>query len=104
MRLIDVDALAYEILETYGDVVKPAEVNEVVDDIYGMVINAPTIGGWIPCSERLPEKEGFYLVTMDGEICGVDHVFTTICGFECGEWDEGKIFAWQRLPDPYEAS
>lgn len=56
---------------------------------------------WIPCSERLPEEEGFYLVTMDGEICGVDHLFTTTCGFECGEWDEGRVFAWMPLPEPY---
>lgn len=25
---------------------------------------------WIPVEERLPEEDGFYLATLDGEICG----------------------------------
>lgn len=43
MRPIDADAVAHEILEEYGDVVKSEEVNKAIDKIYGMVINAPTI-------------------------------------------------------------
>lgn len=63
-------------------------------------------GEWIPCSERLPKKDGFYLATIDGEIAGVDKSFTGLAEFENGKWidDEGDykpIIAWQPLPEPY---
>lgn len=68
--------------------------------------------GWIPCGKRLPEKNGFYLVTFE---CGyVEYLFY---GLEEKEWyfvADGKeenneswrekakdIIAWQPLPEPY---
>lgn len=56
---------------------------------------------WIPCSERLPEEDGWYLETV---ICGI--VKRTGFGlFKNGIWkhfdDEIKTIAWQPLPEPY---
>lgn len=31
--------------------------------------------GWIPVEQRLPEKDGFYIATIDGEIIGEDDPF-----------------------------
>ena len=61
----------------------------------------PKIGEWIPCSERLPEEEGWYLETV---VCG--SVKRTGFGlFKNGIWkhfdDEIETIAWQPLPDSY---
>lgn len=58
--------------------------------------------GWIPVSERLPEKEGKYLVTtFGGGMYDVDtsHFFI----WEDGEteWGEYGVEAWMPLPEPY---
>lgn len=64
---------------------------------------------WIPVEERLPEKDGFYLVTMDGEIAGEDKPFTGLTEFENGKWFDDEddyqcVLAWQPLPEPYRPS
>ena len=62
---------------------------------------------WIPTSERLPEKEGAYLVT-----CGVDYPFLAVLEYdpEKGwhvEGDSSFVFsdcyvrAWVPMPEPY---
>ena len=58
---------------------------------------------WIPASERLPEENGTYLTTLDGELVGQEEPFTGMCGFENGRWDEeGCVIAWKPMPAPYE--
>lgn len=59
---------------------------------------------WIPCSERLPKKEGFYLVTL-----GYKHGAETNIRFfkiENGKcywslWGNENITAWMQKPEPY---
>ena len=61
-----------------------------------------TNAGWIPVEERLPEEDGTYLCTLDGELCGIEEPFTGMCGIEDGTWDEPDcVLAWRPLPDPY---
>lgn len=64
--------------------------------------SADAVQGWIPCSERLPEKTGWYVVTVVG--------FETITDMltfykEVSAWsdvtDEQKVVAWMPLPTPY---
>ena len=54
-------------------------------------------GGWIPCSERLPEVNGWYLVTNELGIVQQQH-------WGASHWrklrDEAVI-AWMPLPEPY---
>ena len=58
---------------------------------------------WIPVGERLPEENGTYLTTLDGELVGQEEPFTGMCSFENGRWDEeGCVIAWKPLPEPYE--
>ena len=54
-------------------------------------------GEWIPVSERLPDKNGNYLVCLDnGEITtGIFDEEELFMGF----W--GYMTAWQPLPEPY---
>jgi hypothetical protein len=61
---------------------------------------------WIPCSERLPEEDGFYLATCDGEICGEDEPISGMAEFENGKWVDDEddyqcVLAWMPLPEPY---
>lgn len=79
-----------------------------------MIENAPTIEPqphWIPCSERLPEENGQYLITVKYvHVDGYDDIYA-----EHGEWTDGKwdmfcfghcgkvenIIAWMPLPESY---
>ena len=62
--------------------------------------------GWILVDERLPESDGFYLATLDGEILGQEEAFAGLAEFEHGKWIDDKedykcVLAWQPLPEPY---
>jgi len=71
-------------------------------------------GGWIPCSERLPEKDDQYICTVkfkhengypDEETHAVEYIKAY------GGWDMDRFFnecnprliAWMPLPEPYKA-
>lgn len=67
--------------------------------------------GWIPVSERLPEKDGSYLVCMNWDYRNMD-VLMWADGWNCirlindkvdrkSEIDGEKITAWMPLPIPY---
>jgi hypothetical protein len=59
-------------------------------------------GFWTPLSVASPLKDDTYMVTLDGEICGIDEPIVGMCGYENGKWDEeGYIIAWMPLPKPY---
>lgn len=66
---------------------------------------------WIPCSERLPEEDGQYIITVKYKHEeGYEDIYA-----EHGEWNNGKwdmfyfghcgevekILAWMPLPEPY---
>lgn len=60
---------------------------------------------WIPCSERLPEKSGSYLVTTYSDdisqyISDIDQFIYN--GMPNGYWINGDdVIAWQPLPEAY---
>jgi len=74
---------------------------------------------WIPCSERLPEKSGRYLVTRGSNVCGslcdkVDILnYSDLMGLKKEKiWWSGNVgkidfekydhvIAWMPLPEPY---
>lgn len=80
------------------------------------IINAqPKAVGWIPCSERLPEKDGIYIV--DDRVFNSPWIHTA--GFKVssqawcenhgvyyddkyGRYEDGRVTAWQPLPAPWE--
>ena len=57
---------------------------------------------WIPCSERLPEEDGEYLVTdvSGGAATVTETYFITDCEGE-GHWGALDVIAWMPLPEPY---
>jgi len=69
MRLIDADALDNRILTTTY-----TEKNFwALNLLSGYVKEAPTIGGWISVKDRLPEKNGRYLVCENGEVYSAEY-------------------------------
>ena len=67
--------------------------------------------GWIPCSERLPEDNGVYFVTLDDDIMprcidvrnfrnGVFEQRFIVSPVQ-GKCQEKKVVAWMPLPEPY---
>jgi hypothetical protein len=54
---------------------------------------------WIPCSERLPEEDGYYLVTASSAYGDI----TDIVLYLSDRWVKkaSKIKAWKPLPEPY---
>lgn len=60
---------------------------------------------WVLVTEKLPTKEGLYIVTMDGEIAGQKEPFASTGYFENGQWDDDGdcVIAWMSLPEPYKA-
>lgn len=118
MRLIDADKLIEDIESYRGDIF----VNEIVE----LIKEVPTIGEWIPCSERMPEEyESIFAkfkgtdqwkgamfekisdnvnVTVEFE----DGTRKTMKGYTVdGKWKldtavKCKVVAWQPLPDPYQ--
>ena len=55
--------------------------------------------GWIPVSERLPEKAGIYLIAFG------DSVRESLYDVMRNKWDSGlscEPFAWMPLPEPFE--
>lgn len=57
---------------------------------------------WIPCSERLPDKFGIYLVTnANGVVFEHNYNDATVHGGAWWSYCENKIVAWMPLPEPY---
>lgn len=63
-----------------------------------IINNQPKIGEWIPCSERLPEEDGSYLVTRP--YYGM--FITDNMHFNKGSFTDKYVCAWKPLPAPYE--
>lgn len=110
-RLIDADALIHKLKTAIelGQKVDESvsELEAVLDDVESM----PTIEAephWIPCSERLPEEKGEYLVTYHP--CYWDDVKDEIrVGIDTFRgrttWAKKKhqrVIAWMPMPEPYE--
>lgn len=58
---------------------------------------------WIPITERLPERDGLYIVTFDGKLAGQKEPFASTNYFENSQWDDDgdSVLAWMPLPKPY---
>ena len=61
---------------------------------------------WIPCSERLPEENGNYLVTVEANDGTASIKFQMVDHYGPKWLHEGKrekVIAWMPLPEPYKA-
>ena len=68
---------------------------------------------WIPCSERLPEKEGWYITTVESEKTGKRRVENDLFVIDialahghtpnrfCKDGHRQRTVAWCEFPEPY---
>lgn len=129
MRLIDADKFI-EWLDI-GHLRSPSEICfsegdvKVMIDIQPTIEAVPVVHGWIPCSERLPEKRDWYLAVFkepDTGFIGLPYIadylmgkhtaYTTndgwiikdctdICNRESLYHKNLECVAWMPLPEPY---
>ena len=105
--------------DSYQDLLTLKEIGEIntAVKVLNRIFDNPAAGmveeynnGWILCSERLPEEDGFYLTTVifKGKYSTCRHLFDK----NNGEWldsdyipfvndDVSAIIAWKPLPEPY---
>lgn len=60
----------------------------------------PRVGEWTPCSERLPEEEGRYLITIS-DIGVVSSFYNKNHKLPWGGYETECVIAWMPLPEPY---
>lgn len=94
-RLIDADALKEKFIDS-----DEALRWEYIWIVRMKIDDAPTIDRWIPVTERLPDEDGYVIIsTEDGKVWIAWYVV---------EWGHfpvvDKITAWMPLPKPYERS
>ena len=80
--------------------IKVSDLIEIVNQLAEECNN-----GWIPCSERLPSKEGEYLTFVeydDDEFIAIDEF---LCEGILKEWNctqNYRVIAWMELPEKYQ--
>ena len=96
MRLIDADRLK----NSGKYVIMPSGAVDVVT--FEDIDNAPTIGGWIPVTERLPKDKEPVLVTVKW-FDGVTRMQRDahFKGGWLSDCDDSQVIAWMPLPEPY---
>lgn len=110
MRLIDADALIESIKRqcAFCRLMPDKEIQQLADvmekGLVEEVENAPTIKSieWIPCSERLPARQGYYICACKD---GSRVLKTTTIKWSNGWQLSGtraywKVIAWMPLPEP----
>ena len=103
MRLIDADKLYKYIDDEIYTTDKYAEVEDILDIIAEFAEEIPN--KWIPCSERLPERDESVLayhrnVSFDYQyVSWIDDYSGKWAGF-CGSLSD-EVLAWMPLPEGY---
>ena len=99
MRPIDADKTPY--VEAVKDTLEPSgKFYARREDIRAL----PTIEPeqhWIPCSERLPDKTGRYLVTCSKIGAWETDWNIFFAETKLGWLYENRVIAWMPLPEPY---
>lgn len=111
------DLISREALKEY---VKEIEDYESANTICGYIDNAPSVtprdnydlgyvqgledgrnaDRWIPVTEKLPEKDGLYLVTFFTGLFNTRLCTTASYYLKCG-WSMENVIYWKPLPEPY---
>lgn len=66
-------------------------------------INLETGFGHWETTRKPPKRNGWYIVTLDGEICGEENDIVGMDEYNNGHWSEGEcVIAWMSLPEPAE--
>lgn len=101
-RQAAIDAIKHEL--RCGAVIDQCGL-ETAHDLIEELPSAQSEQRWIPCSERLPETSGSYLVSgmwESGRVAVGDCEYSSYDGYFNTAWNF-DVLAWMPLPKPYEA-
>lgn len=108
MRLIDGDEAIKKICKIVTEMERTSKTIITANDAkYLFIKTIESLSSveteWIPCSEKLPENEGCYLITLDDNSLDVAsyEIGTKLSQWHCGPFEDGKVIAWMSLPEPY---
>ena len=86
------------------------------DAVLDMIMDLPSAQPepqWIPCSERLPEKEGWYITTVESEKTGKRRIENDLFAIDialahgltpnkfCKDGHRQRTVAWCEFPEPW---
>ena len=97
---------AIDALDMIGSVDTDAD-REYAREVFMSLPSAQPEPQWIPCSERLPKKDGRYQVTRYDYVTNTE--FIDILWYEENLWwnrhstGDYAVIAWMPLPEPYRA-
>ena len=109
--LISRQAAIYAIVNTVSKVDDNKTLKDKYDgavfrqhEILDIIENMPPAQQWIPVSERLPEKEGYYLLTVKSLIAEAGSIvisrpYNGRGGFCDVYWN--SVVAWMPKPEPF---
>lgn len=87
--------------------------NDAIKAYWNGLKELPSESEWIPCSERLPEEEGWYLVTIQNDktrkrrtendlfAIGIAEAHKHTPYKFCKDGHRQTVIAWMPLPEPY---
>lgn len=91
-----------ELFNKLATIPAPPEANAFKAEVYKVIQQMETVGRWIPCSERLPEKAGHYLCSFK-KANRIDSIYVDLAYWTGGRWYgylANEINAWKPLPEP----
>lgn len=83
------------------------EIKKKSEDDFMNLCKEAKLNGWIECEERLPEKNGRYLVRVKSSDGTADIYFETVDNYSAGTWlideknknFEKKVVHWMKVPE-----
>lgn len=89
-----------KIIENIKEWSKEKEIKWTSESVISLLESAPKTGGWIPCSERLPEENQNVIACFaHGTVTELRFYDKKFHGIY--DYDEKVIVAWQPLPEAY---
>lgn len=101
--------IAHFIPQTYTG----EQVEQASKLAWKIMANAPSVipsraeGEWIPCNERLPERDGCYLATLHIKWPDREYKTVEVEEFRNGGFNErsyARVAAWMPLPEPWKGA
>lgn len=81
--------------------IKALEAQDATDTNVGSTISRQPEPHWIPVSERLPDKEGNYLITAQPTYNHAKDIRIAHWSSRWVGYVKSEIIAWMPLPEPY---
>ena len=109
---LDLQPTCNQLATTDGDIISrqgaidALQCEWCVEKINNLPSAEPKTGKWIPCSERLPEENGEYIVSLEDSVYPWANFFNGkwfMLSFNgiAQEFGEYEVIAWMPLPKPY---